>query len=462
MPGLLLDMDPQGDVLLILRPTPQELVWSPSSLVNQADHQATATIALGSVETESGRDYELEHEDEADVQSAFDPVPEAEPEAEPEPESQTEAEPAAEAWVETAPEPDEPPLHLNEHGETELAGQLFSGNGDGTAKTKLEQQAIQSFAPLEHSGDNNEVHFRLSSRHLSLASHVFNTMLCGCWKESTKKDTGLQLRYEIAATEWNTEVFLLLMNIVHGHHRQVPPSVDIDTFGEFSILVDYYKCHEITEFFAHLWADKLRCNLPTSYGRHSTIWLFVSWVFSIPDIFKKMTELAMKESQGPLETMCLPLPPTLLSKKPQGHAKKALTQNLAAIEKKRTDSLHRILRMLDELREGLIEGRKGCRYECSSMLLGTLVKEMDKNKFRPDQLLESLSNKSINQVKSTVLGFKTSVWYSDRYHDRYADRYSAPHSCSLRSMLQPAIEDIWGNLNGLRLDEYQDISVAKA
>lgn len=238
-------------------------------------------------------------------------------------------------------------------------------------------------------------------------------------------------------------------------------SVDIDTLEKFSILVDYYKCHEITEFFAHLWVDNLRCKLPTSYGRHSTIWLFVSFLFSNPDIFAKMTELAMKESQGPLDTMCLPLPPTLLGKKPRWYAKKVLTWDIASIERKRTDSLHRILRMLDELREGLVKGRKGCIYECSSILLGTLIKEMDKKKFRHDQLLDSLSNKSIDQVKSTVLGFKTPVWYPDRYHNRYADRYSAPHHCSLSSMLQPGIEDVWRNLNGLRLDEYQALSEAE-
>ncbi|KAK9439945.1 hypothetical protein VB005_04563 [Metarhizium brunneum] len=171
-----------------------------------------------------------------------------------------------------------------------------------------------------------EVRFRLSSRHLSLASPVFNAMLSGGWKESTmvpqqpgtsanekafKNDT--DLRYEITATEWDVKVLALLINIIHGRHRQVPHSVDIETLGRFCTLVDYYECHETVEFAAHAWINKLGQALPRTHGRESTIWLLVSWVFSLATTFQKMTELAIREGQGPLETMSLPVPPTLLS-----------------------------------------------------------------------------------------------------------------------------------------------------
>ncbi|KID64478.1 hypothetical protein MAN_06652, partial [Metarhizium hybridum] len=148
--------------------------------------------------------------------------------------------------------------------------------------------------------EDEEVRFRLSSRHLSLASPVFETMLSGGWKESTistqqpgtasnekidEKDAALPLDYEITATEWDVNVFILLMNILHGHHREVPHSVDIEALAKFSVLVDYYDCHEITEFFADIWIEDLQLCLPTVYGRDSTIWLFVSWVFSSENIF---------------------------------------------------------------------------------------------------------------------------------------------------------------------------------
>lgn len=185
---------------------------------------------------------------------------------------------------------------------------------------------------MKETREAERVQFLLSSRHLSLASPVFSTMLSGGWKESTvldewpRKNAGVDNRgtpnseaqpcYQITTSEWNTEAFSLLMNIIHGHHRKVPPEVELEMLAHFSILVDYYKCHEITEFFAKFWIAKFTACLPRDHCPSSMIWIFVSWVFSNASIFEKMTELAVKESKGPLETLFLPLPPVVLGMGP--------------------------------------------------------------------------------------------------------------------------------------------------
>ncbi|KAK1244082.1 hypothetical protein MKX08_002220 [Trichoderma sp. CBMAI-0020] len=291
--------------------------------------------------------------------------------------------------------------------------------------------------------EDEQVQFLLSSRHLSLASPVFSTMLSGGWKESTVLDelpkeiarsenrngsnSEAQPRHEISASEWNTAAFLLLMNIIHGHHRQVPQQVDLETLAHFSILVDYYKCHEITEFFAHFWMEKLTSCLPRDHCPSSTIWIFVSWVFSNASIFEKMTELALKESQGPLETLFLPLPLAILD----------------AIEEKRTSSLQEIMHDVDELRKGLINGSRGCGSACSSMLLGALIRESDL------LMLDQNVQRSIKQIKSDVTGVETPTWYTrGDYHPRR-------HSCSIRGELEPAVDGVLANLKGLKLDDYR-------
>ncbi|KAL6897660.1 hypothetical protein GGI43DRAFT_409566 [Trichoderma evansii] len=321
------------------------------------------------------------------------------------------------------------------------AGNLFGVFEEPESEPEPGSESTLASSDKSNGTDESEaITFRLSSRHLCLASPIFNAMLCGSWKESAGS-VELQLSYDIAATEWNTEALLLLMNIIHGHHRKVPHSVDLDTLAQLSILVDYYECYEIIEFFAHLWIDKLSSKLPTSYGRESVIWLFVSWVFSKDAIFEKMTELALKECEKPLDTMCLPLPPLLLSD----------------IEEKRTLSLYNILSALGELREDLMKGKKGCTFECSSMLLGSLIKEMDKHEINEDQLLESFSDRSIAQFKSTLLGFQKPVWYSNSRSNGYNHYSSHPsyHSCCINSMVEPMIDIVWKNLNGLKLDEYR-------
>ncbi|EHK42052.1 hypothetical protein TRIATDRAFT_322171 [Trichoderma atroviride IMI 206040] len=320
-------------------------------------------------------------------------------------------------------------------------------------------ESVQSGKPTASMDDPNasdnvkKVQFLLSSRHLSLASPVFDAMLSGCWKESTvlderprkiarrenrdTSDSELQVRHEISATEWNTEALLLLMNIIHGRHRKLPDDLHPETLAHFGILVDYYKCHEITEIFARRWIHKNKFYLPTTYSSFTTLWIFISWVFSDAAIFEEMTEQGIKESQGPVNAMFLPLPPAVSD----------------AIEEKRASSLQRIIRHVDKIREALIKGEvhRSCGDGCSTMLLGTLIKAMHEHGISESQLLNSRPCPSLMQIKQTLLGFRTPTWYNP---SDYRQR-SAGHSCSVKSLLEPGIDGILKNLKGLKLNDYR-------
>ncbi|GAB0140927.1 hypothetical protein EsHS_00001535 [Epichloe bromicola] len=308
-------------------------------------------------------------------------------------------------------------------------------------------EAIQPISGEDEKASNketcgrDEVRFRLSSKHLSLASPVFNAMLSGGWKESitpvdrseknqNEEAQDGQLR-EITATEWDTEAFLLLLNIFHGRHRQVPLVIDLDMLVKMSVLVDYYKSYEITEFFMNIWVNKLLDTLPNSHGKDSMKWLFVSWVTSHADIFKKMTELAMRESNGPLETWGLPLPLALLT----------------TIEKRRSAALYKILLNIRTVRDRLSTGANpyGCCFECSSMLLGSLIKEMTKIGLGEMQLIKPFGGRSVKDVKDTVLGLRSPIWYTkDRQHE-----------CILAGHLEPTADAVWEKLVGLSLKDFR-------
>ncbi|KAG6231603.1 hypothetical protein E4U26_006755 [Claviceps purpurea] len=198
---------------------------------------------------------------------------------------------------------------------------------------------------IESSVSSHEVEFRLSSRHLTLASPVFKKMMSGSWKESAPSSDG-QVRYELTATEWDANDFLLLMRVIHGRNIQVPLSIDLETLGRISVLVDYYQCEEVTRLAVGLWIDKVG-ELPTSYGPECVIWMFVSWVFSYSEIFEKMTELAMKGSEGGLGTIYLPFPPTLLSMStPHLHDFYKLIHFAAGLEQKRDHFLDEMFNTL--------------------------------------------------------------------------------------------------------------------
>ncbi|KAG6053393.1 hypothetical protein E4U17_004735 [Claviceps sp. LM77 group G4] len=238
------DLDPQGDTILVLRcPNTEQPVWEPKDEVSKLKqkNETRRRIFFGS--------YYMSEMEDAHEQT---PEPIA---------------PTVESSV------------LNDSGEA---------HGDNS--------------------ERNDVQFRLSSRHLALASPVFKTTLNGSWKESApssdtsnngsaktraplqhskskhlqrssgskksaksrkplKNGSDSSTRYELTATEWDDEVFLILMNIIHGRNKMVPLSVDLITLVKMSVIVDYYQCQEVTQVFVGLWIDKLSDKLPTScYG----------------------------------------------------------------------------------------------------------------------------------------------------------------------------------------------------
>lgn len=149
-----------------------------------------------------------------------------------------------------------------------------------------------------------DVRFQVSSNHLRLASPVFRAMLNGPWSEGTPSDGSCR---SISTTDWDQGALLILFNIIHGHHGEVPRSLDLETLCKFATIVDYYECHEIVDIFADRWLNAMERSLPTTYGPQSTLFLCVTWVFKRPKQFESMTELALRHGEGPIETTNLPI-----------------------------------------------------------------------------------------------------------------------------------------------------------
>jgi hypothetical protein len=78
------------------------------------------------------------------------------------------------------------------------------------------------------------------------------------------------------------------------------------------MIVDYYECHEIIELHADIWLERLKSEVPTVYGRDCILCMLVSWVFSRPEMFTKMTRLAVRHSGKLIEAEDFPIPSDLL------------------------------------------------------------------------------------------------------------------------------------------------------
>lgn len=161
-------------------------------------------------------------------------------------------------------------------------------------KSALPRLADSTDGNSEQRGD---VKFRVSSKHLLLASPYFRSMLEGPWEECT----------EVEIEGFDENVLLILMNVIHNRHRRVPKIVDLEQLAKIAVIVNYFRCHEAAELYAEIWISHLRNQVPTEYGRELILWLLISWVFSDPDIFAAVTKVAVKKSPGPLPTLRLPI-----------------------------------------------------------------------------------------------------------------------------------------------------------
>lgn len=99
----------------------------------------------------------------------------------------------------------------------------------------------------DHS-DPAEVNYRVSSRHLVLASPWFKRALSEeGWSEFSRNPE--DSLFHVKAADWNEEALLILLNILDLRNGKVPRAVSLEMLGKIAVLVDYYECGEALEVF---------------------------------------------------------------------------------------------------------------------------------------------------------------------------------------------------------------------
>lgn len=81
------------------------------------------------------------------------------------------------------------------------------------------------------------------------------------------------------------------------------------------------------------------------------------------------------------------------------------------------------------------------------MLLGVLARGMEAHRLKK-QSPTKYSDRSLDQLRSTVLGIFTPGWHTGEQHSIQA------HQCTLTSLLEPAIDKIWNDLVGMKPQDY--------
>ncbi|KAF5584318.1 hypothetical protein FPANT_7921 [Fusarium pseudoanthophilum] len=198
--------------------------------------------------------------------------------------------------------------------------ELDDDESAGRSDVNDEMRSLQTC--LEN-GDLNQVVFRVSSKHLCIASPVFRRMIQGQFKESEPNEQGL---FEIRTSEWDAEALLIVLDIIHGHDSDVPKRLSLEVIAQIGIIADYYDCLEVVKTFFRNWhscmkiwenysirpsgsagvldlLDPRACDLPPlphrvkPFDDEATIGLFVAWIVQDHARFRDLTVSAVVSTQ---------------------------------------------------------------------------------------------------------------------------------------------------------------------
>lgn len=230
-----------------------------------------------------------------------------------------------------------------------------------------------------------DVHMRVSSKHLILASTTFRSMLGPNFEE------GQRLRTEgstvLGMGDDDPDACIILLDILHGLTRRVPRSVTLEMLTKLAVLVNYYQMHEAVELFSDTWIDNLvEGGLPETYSPEVISWLCIMWVFHKPVEFKAVSRVIEFGCDETLENEFdegFPIPAPIIgqlfrlcpcSTIPDCHPDVILAHRAAAIEGTMLIVHNLIVRYSTSEILCPVVWDKNNKLACDSLLLGSLIK----------------------------------------------------------------------------------------
>lgn len=248
--------------------------------------------------------------------------------------------------------------------------------------------------------NQSPVTFRVSSRHLALASPVFKSALTGGWKETVKTDG----EHQINSQGWDTTALGIFLMAIHCQYRQVPRSLELEMLAKVAVIVDYYAAHQAIEILSPIWINTLRYQLHTTtcHNRTVALWICISWVFGDSSAFETATKVAIHHGRLNMTDFGLPIPGRVIGKNANsgtshGFGKRGLMIFILTedINSNRRSLVSWVFSKLNGLQIELLSDRKGCGVECRTMQLGAITRLLNST---------SLSNYSFRDYQTLSIG----------------------------------------------------------
>ncbi|KAF5647612.1 uncharacterized protein FTJAE_1668 [Fusarium tjaetaba] len=334
------------------------------------------------------------------------------------------------------------------------SGTVLRKNGYQNDKDVLNLPKVKSILPaVEGSGSDKEpveVHFRVSSQHMKLASPNFERMLNGPWSESTStppsraglgslgpcteiyddayerfpprsatctSSSPLSTR-EVNAHGWSPEALLLVLKVIHGMNDEFPLVTSI----EFLVEV----------LAGEVWHQTMY-RFPLAYGKRCVLWLFIAWAFGWKDDFSKLASFVIEHGEG------------LKLIKSNEHSVNVI---LGTLDNKRQECIAKIITRLNELTDELLDGRAGCGHRCSSMLLGSLLWERKSLPLLDPALQSPYTGYSVYEYSKKISAFRVMDWgYMG------CGQSTTAHRCTIIALMEPLLKAIDDDIKNFEISK---------
>lgn len=265
----------------------------------------------------------------------------------------------------------------------------------------------------ENNTEQKTIRVRCSSKHLTLASPVFEAMLSRNFKEDAilrSKGTS-----ELPLLNDDPAVLLILLNIIHGQTKEIPLEIDLCMLTKIAIVVDKYQLQMVMGILSRVWIDRLNTKIPQSVTEDLRRWIYVTWIFRCPAEFKLVTQIAERQCESRIDEsgeIDLPIPCSIVD----------------AIDHNRQWALLRIITVLHWVLKRYQQPNEICTLRCDSTVLGSLTKEMNISQLliRPKAPYSKLSFDSL-ACRVRALKILTD---SECQRDGYQLCKNYPNSCS--------------------------------
>jgi hypothetical protein len=158
-----------------------------------------------------------------------------------------------------------------------------------------------------------EIHLLCSKKHLTLASPRADRMFDSGFKEATPEKADGLYHWKFDAI-FDPTAFEIVMKIIHGKSRDIPPRVDVQVLAHISAVVDDLECHDVLWFFAKGWLAVLSQANALTTQKDVAQRILISSVFHDPVMFEASTKTAITGHWVFTQMPGLPIRPKILGR----------------------------------------------------------------------------------------------------------------------------------------------------